>query len=79
MFATGHTDKQLRDLGLNDRQIAAVHYLRLNGAIATSEYEVMSGASKATAKRDLGDLVEKGFVLREGKGTSVNYRLTESN
>jgi len=79
MFATGHTDKQLRDLGLNDRQIAAVHYLRLNGAITTPEYQVMSGTSKATATRDLGDLLEKAFVVREGKGTSVNYRLTEPN
>lgn len=77
MFAAGHTDSLLRDLGLNIRQIDLVHHLRCMTTITTSEYEILSGASNATAKRDLGDLVSKGLLTREGNGPAVSYRLTE--
>lgn len=77
MFASGYTNSKLRELGLNDRQIGVIHYLRLKDAIVTSEYQAWSGASKATATRDLGELVLKGFIRREGKGTAVSYTLVE--
>jgi len=57
--------------------MAAIHYLRLKGTVTTPEYQNLYTASKATATRDLGDLMAKKLVVREGKGTTVNYRLAE--
>lgn len=78
MFVAGQTDTQLQGLGLNERQIAVVHYLRLKDSIAVSEYQHLFGSSKATATRDLGDLVGKGLAVREGKSIAITYRLAES-
>jgi predicted HTH transcriptional regulator len=64
MFAAGHTDNQLHDLGLNIRQVEVIHYLRLKGSIASSEYRVLSGVNEATDKRDLS---EKGLVAEKEK------------
>ena len=78
MFASGHTDNRLRELGLNDRQVGAIHYLRLKDTITTAEYQSFFNASNATAKRDLGDLVGKRFIIREGKASSSKYKGVES-
>jgi len=46
-------------MGLNDRQINAIEYLKENGKIPNTEYQQLNSISKATATRDLKEMIEK--------------------
>lgn len=67
---------------LNERQGKAL--LRMfregpegfRGGLSAGEYSNMTGASPATATRDLADLVEKGALVREGERRHARYRLS---
>jgi ATP-dependent DNA helicase RecG len=71
---------QLKDLGLNERQIKAVLFIKDKGKINNSDYQTLNGVSKATATRDLTELVEKFKVLgRSGEvGAGTTYVLIGS-
>ena len=58
---------KLIELGLNDRQIKAIEYLKENKKITNSEYQKLNSVSKATATRDLTELFDK-YKLIEKKG-----------
>jgi Fic family protein len=46
------------------------------GGMTSSKYAFLTGCSKATATRDLTDLLERGYlVLRDKKGRSTAYDL----
>ncbi len=64
---------KLIELGLNNRQISAVEYLKENLKITNSEYQKLNSISKATATRDLTELVDKYKLLKRygdvGAGT----------
>lgn len=46
------------------------------GGLTTRKYAAISGASRATAYRDITDLVTKGILIQnKGKGRSVSYSL----
>lgn len=67
-----YTPERLRAMGLNERQIKAVVYLREKGRISNNEYQTLGNVSKRTASRDLDDLVQRGVLERlgeTGKGT----------
>lgn len=66
----------LRELGLNERQIKALNYLsqKMN-RINSSQFCKMFNVTKATATFDLNELIEKGFVKREGKSKKARYKL----
>jgi ATP-dependent DNA helicase RecG len=69
----------LRALGLSDRQLRAVEFLKSNHDLTNAQYQTMFDASKATATRDLKELVDKGLITREGKtGKGTIYRLVEA-
>ena len=53
------TPDYLKKLGLNERQIKAVMYVKKEGKITNKEYQTMFKVSKATATRDLSELAEK--------------------
>lgn len=65
----------LRELGLNERQIEALNYLQQNKIISREEYERVFGASKRTAVRDLNMLIEKNMIRSEGAGKATKYAL----
>ncbi|EEB75065.1 helix-turn-helix domain-containing protein [Thermococcus sp. AM4] len=74
------TEERLRELGLNERQVKAVLYVKEKGSITNREYREMFEVSPVTAARDLKDLVEKGILKRMGgTGRSVRYELNISN
>ncbi len=58
---------KLIELGLNSRQIKAIEFLKENLKITNSQYQKVNSVSKATATRDLTELVDK-FKLIEKKG-----------
>ena len=65
-------EEYLRRLGLNERQIKAVLYVKGNGKITNTEYQEISNTIKRTASRDLAELVSlKIFeqIGTTGKGT----------
>ena len=45
------------------------------GGLSAKNYVSITGATSATTTRDLGDLVEKGALVREGERKATRYRL----
>lgn len=67
------SEEQLRKLGLNERQIKAVIYVKNSGKITNKEFQELTGASERTATRDLSQLVSLNIIEQigiTGKGTS---------
>lgn len=65
----------LAGLGLNPRQARALGLIRQQRRITTAEFQRLTAASRATAKRDLEDLVTKGLLQPAGAGRGAHYRL----
>ena len=59
-------EEQLKNLGLNERQIKAVEFVKANGKITNKEYQKLNTTSERTASRDLFGLIEKN-ILRNSK------------
>lgn len=72
--------KEISFFGLNERQLKAVDFIKEKGSITNSEYQKLNEVSKATATRDLTELVEKHKLLkRSGEvGAGTNYVLIGS-
>lgn len=60
--------EDLEKLGLNERQIKAVEYVKKSGSITSGEYQRLNNTTRYTASRDLAKLVESGIFSRVGKG-----------
>ncbi|RTH96322.1 AAA family ATPase [Thermus scotoductus] len=74
-----YTPERLRKWGLNERQIKAVLYVKEHGAIGNKEYQMLTGITKATASRDLDDLVKRGIFVKIGAtGRGTHYALKGS-
>ena len=54
-----YTEENLRKMGLNERQIKAVMYVKEKGKITNKEYQELNKISKATATRELKEIEEK--------------------
>ncbi|MEW6295772.1 MAG: ATP-binding protein [Candidatus Diapherotrites archaeon] len=68
----------LRELGLNERQIKALNFLsqKMN-RINSSQFCKMFNVTKATATFDLNELIKLNFIARNGKGKATNYFLKQ--
>jgi len=60
-------------MGLNERQIKAVMYVKENGKITNMEYQKINSVSDETARVELNKMAEKGILLVKGKGRSTHY------
>ena len=80
MFKNNLTKEQLTKLGLNDRQLKAVEYVKEKGKITNKEYQELNGVSKITAYRDLTELIEqyKLFERKGDVGAGTSYFLNGS-
>lgn len=71
-----YTPERLRKLGLNERQIKAVLYVKEHGEISNQKYRELTGVSKRTASRDLDDLAAHGLLEKHGQtGRGTRYTL----
>lgn len=74
-----YTEEYLRNLGLNERQIKAVMYVKEKGKITNKEYQQLAEVSRITASRELQNIVEKGIFQMMGKvGKGTKYVLKAS-
>lgn len=80
LFKNNLSEEQLIKLGLNGRQIKAVLFVKEKGKITNSDYQELNKVSKATATRDLTELIEiHKVLLRSGDvGVGTNYILIGS-
>ena len=70
-----YREENLRKIGLNERQIKAVLYVKENGRISNGEYMELTKVSRQTATRDLSELVKSKIFKKigiSGKGTKYS-------
>ena len=65
--------KNYSSYDLNERQIKALQFMEEKGKIALSQYIELTRISRATAKRDLADLLKKELIIREGRKEGGKY------
>jgi len=71
-----YTEEYLRSLGLNERQIKAVMYVKERGKITNKEYQELTNISRQMSTIDLSELVKKDVLIRTGKaGRGFAYQL----
>jgi ATP-dependent DNA helicase RecG len=68
---------RLAKLGLNDRQIEAIEYMRERGRLANREYQDIFEVSERTALYDLSGLVNAGIALAVSSGRGRYYILRD--
>ncbi len=71
-----YNEEFLQSLNLNDRQVKAVLFAKVNGRITNSEYQTLNNCSRNTASNHLAELVEKDLLKPSGqKGAGAFYTL----
>lgn len=64
---------------LSERQgVGLMYVMAFDRGISSSTYSEITGASSATASRDLSDLVSRGLFERAGRGKGTRYVLSDS-
>lgn len=72
------TEENLRKMGLNERQIKAVMYVKEKGRITNKEYQELTKVSRQMATIDFSVLEKKKILYRIGKaGRGIAYELTK--
>lgn len=69
-----------RDVAMNERQVKVVNRLwdGFEGRLTTSKWAKICKTSQATALRDINDLIDKGVLVKGGKGSkNTSYILAE--
>ena len=71
------TEAVLAQLGLNERQIKAIEYIKKNGMISRKEYVILVDISARQAHLDLVNLIKKKVVVSSGSGRATKYVLNQ--
>jgi DNA-binding NtrC family response regulator len=71
----GTDDALLPYLGLNQRQVKAINFIKKNGYITNDYYTQINRISDRHARRDLNQLIKMNLVVRTGGGRSTRYVL----
>jgi len=70
------TDKYYEDMGLNERQIKVVTYVRKNNSITNREFrKLFPYLTRETLRKDLNDLVTKRILVKKGEKRGSFYEL----
>ena len=72
------TAEVLAGMGLNDRQMAAIPFLRAHRAISSADYQLITSAPRRTAARDLESLVAKSLLKLSGAGRGARYVMADA-
>ena len=80
LFKDRYTEEQLAKLGLTQRQIKAVIYVKEKGKITNKEYQEINDISDRTASRELSELVRVCILEQTGSfGVGSVYQLKRQN
>ena len=75
-----YNKEDLSKLGLSDRQIKAVLYVKEHGKITNKEYQEVNGIGKSVTIDELRNLVDKEILVRIGEtGRGTYYELPIKN
>ncbi|MDX9920287.1 MAG: ATP-binding protein [Paludibacter sp.] len=75
-----YNKEDLSKLGLSDRQIKAVLYVKEHGKITNKEYQEINGIGKSVTIDELRNLVDKEILVRIGEtGRGTYYELPIKN
>ncbi|MDR3181064.1 MAG: putative DNA binding domain-containing protein [Prevotellaceae bacterium] len=78
LFKDRFSCEQLRQLGLSDRQIKAVLYVKEKEKITNKEYQELNAVSRQTASNDLSEIVARHLIFRNvGVGAGSYYEINE--
>ena len=70
-----YNHNELKELGLNERQIKAVLYVKEKGKITNKLYQEINNISDRSASRDLENLVSIGVLNRIGEKKGAFYEI----
>ena len=68
----------LKELGLNDRQISALEYIINNKKLTVNLYAQLFNISRPTASRDLNKLVNLGLIKSHKIGKFYEYYINKN-
>ena len=78
LFKDRFSKEQLEKLGLNDRQMRVIEYVKKKGKITNAEYQQLNNVSKPTATRDLQELTDNFKILKNTSfGAGSYYELNK--
>ena len=69
------TEERLAKLGLNERQMKSVAFVKEKGKITNREYQILNTISDRTASRDLENLTDLNVFVKEGEKKGTAYKL----
>ncbi len=69
------TEEQLQKVGLNQRQVKAILFLKEKSKITNKDYQTICDTSERTALRDLDELVNKNLIEKVGDKKGTYYVL----
>jgi ATP-dependent DNA helicase RecG len=75
LFKDRFSEEELQKLGLNERQIKAVQYVKEKGKITNSEYQEINNTNDQTALRDLKSLLSIEILQKVGDNKGAYYEL----
>ncbi len=67
------SNQLLSQLNLSSRQVTALKYAIAHGKLTRPSYETIAGVPRATANRDLAELVERGLLNKQGAARGTWY------
>jgi ATP-dependent DNA helicase RecG len=71
------TEEYIERLGLNERQMKAIEYLKEHNHISNKEYREINTIGKVVAVKELNQMVKKGILKTVGKGRALRYELND--
>ena len=66
---------RLEELGLNNRQLQLMAYVREHGRVTNRAYRELTGLSDEAARKEIAGLLDLGLLEQIGKGCSTAYVL----
>ena len=76
LFKERFAEEELQKMGLNERQIKAVLYVKEKGRITNSEYQEVNIISERTASREISELVKAEILEQVGSfGAGSSYKI----
>jgi ATP-dependent DNA helicase RecG len=75
LFKERFSVEELQKMGLNERQVKAVVYVKEKGKITNSEYQTLNEISERTASRELEELKKLSVFKRIGDRKTTLYQL----